>query len=250
MSKTDRAKKRQLKRYAKPSAPRVIGANDNQPAPVNDNDATKAKSIRTHRAEAARLKAQGAEVNLDPQTKEIRGAWRKDVFETLRNKRGKPEVKGQLGRQALPERAYDAYRGHERDLHVSMGVSNPDRRPDFIKATGEGAPGQNVTAEMLDAAHRVRETMRRLPAPDASLLAALMTGENALAKNWRAVVAAETGERQDEAQAARIRALGANLCDVRAVVGRELLEATGRAGEKRPPEPKPPTWFRGDESGR
>lgn len=40
MSKTDRAKKRLRKgRFAKPSLPRVIGANDNHPAAVNDNAA-------------------------------------------------------------------------------------------------------------------------------------------------------------------------------------------------------------------
>lgn len=38
MSKTDRAKKRLRKgRFAKPSLPRMIGANDNHPAAVNDN---------------------------------------------------------------------------------------------------------------------------------------------------------------------------------------------------------------------
>lgn len=246
MSKADRQKKRTQTRQRKhaPSAPRVIGANDNV-AVANDNDA--AEKLRATRAEAARLKAQGAEVNIDPKTKEIRGAWRKDVFETLRNKRGKPEVKGQLGPQALPEYAYDAYRGHERDLHIAEGVGNPDRRPDFIRSTSEGAPGQNVTAEMLDASHRVRETMKRLTETDGRLLDTLMTGDNALAKNWRSVVAQETGETQDAAQAARIRALGANLNDVRTAVQREKRKDP--EGEPRSKEPKQPTWFRGDEHG-
>lgn len=236
-------KKRQ--RRQQPSAPRVIGASNDNIAVANDNEV--AKKVRANRAEVARLKAQGAEVNVDPKTKEIRGAWRKDVFETLRNKRGKPEVKGQLGPQALPEYAYDAYRGHERDLHIAGGAGNPDRRPDFIRSTCEGAPGQNVTAEMLDAAHRVRETMKRLTETDGRLLDALMTGDNALAKNWRAVVAQETGESQDAAQAARIRALGANLNDVRSAVKREKRK--DQEGEPRPKEPKQPTWFRGDECG-
>lgn len=40
MSKTDKARKRQQRKAgrAKPAAPRMIGANDNQPAAVNDND--------------------------------------------------------------------------------------------------------------------------------------------------------------------------------------------------------------------
>ena len=40
MSKADRAKKRIRKgRFQKPSLPRIIGANDNNPAAVNDNTA-------------------------------------------------------------------------------------------------------------------------------------------------------------------------------------------------------------------
>lgn len=225
----------------KASKPRkIVAANDPQHiAPA---------VIRERRQEAARLKAQGAEVNADKRTGEIMGAWRKDVFETLRNRRGKPEVKGQLGRPALPQRSYEAFRGHERDVHLAEGAGNPDRRPDFIRSTCEGAPGQNVSAEMLDAAERVRKTLRTLSPPDARFLSVLMTGENALARNWRAIVEQETGEKQDEAQAARIRALGDNLSYARSVVS---TEPKTPANDDRPREPKakPVTWFRGSDFG-
>jgi len=232
------------KRKNKPSKPRVMVA----VSPANDDAAVAPAVIRERRQEAARLKAQGAEVNADKRTGEIRGAWRKDVFETLRNRRGKPEVKGQLGRPALPQRSYEAFRSHERDIHMAEGAGNPDRRPDFIRSTSGGAPGQNVTAEMLDAAERVRKTMRAMSPPDARLVSVLLTGENALAKNWRAVVEKETGEHQDEAQAARIRALGENLYYARSVANTEPASAANDTGERKPKE-KPVTWFRGHDFG-
>lgn len=227
------------RRKQKPSKPRAV-------AQVAANDIAP-DLIRERRAEAARLKAQGAQVNADKRTGEITGAWRKDVFETLRNKRGKPDVPGQLGRPALPQRSYEAFRAHERDVHMAEGAGNPDRRPDFIRATTEGAPGQNVTAEMLDAAERVRKTLRAMSPPDARLVTVLMTGENALARNWRSVVERETGERQDEAQAARIRALGVNLHHARSVANDRAPAANDDA--PLPPKEKPITWFRGNSFG-
>lgn len=103
--------------------------------------------IRERRSEAARLKAQGADVNADKRTGEILGAWRRDVFTILRNRHGKPTDGFPKGRPALSQRAYEAFRGHETDIHLSEGASGGDRRPDFIRATCEGAPGQNVTQE-------------------------------------------------------------------------------------------------------
>ncbi len=222
---------------------RKIGQVEPQTVPEVSNEL-----LRTRRAEVARLKAQGAEVNMDKRTSEIRGAWRKDVFETLRNRRGKPEAQGQLGRPALPQRSYEAFRSHERDVQMAAGAGNPDRRPDFIRSTCEGAPGQNVTAEMLDAAERVRKTLRALCPPDARLITTLMTGENALAKNWRHVVERETGEKQDEAQAARIRALGENLIHAR---GAATIKPKAAANDPTQQEPhqRKLTWFRGGDFG-
>ena len=137
--------------------------------------------IRERRSEAARLKAQGADVNADKRTGEILGAWRRDVFTILRNRHGKPTDGFPKGRPALSQRAYEAFRGHESDIHLSEGASGGDRRPDFIRATCEGAPGQNVTQEAIDAAGRVKKTLQGLSPSDARLLMALMTGEKALA---------------------------------------------------------------------
>lgn len=205
--------------------------------------------IRQRRSEIARLRAQGADVNVDKRTSEILGAWRRDVFTILRNRHGKPTDGFPKGRPALSQRAYEAFRGHETDIHLSEGASGGDRRPDFIRATCEGAPGQNVTQEAIDAAGRVKKTLLGLSPTDARLLTALMTGEKALARNWRLTVETETGETADESQAARIRALGENLIHARGVAtAKAIVPANDRPAQE--PHQQKVNWFRGADFGR
>lgn len=205
--------------------------------------------IRQRRSEIARLRAQGADVNVDKRTSEILGAWRRDVFTILRNRHGKPTDGFPKGRPALSQRAYEAFRGHETDIHLSEGASGGDRRPDFIRATCEGAPGQNVTQEAIDAAGRVKKTLLGLSPTDARLLTALMTGEKALARNWRLTVETETGETADESQAARIRALGENLIHARGVAtAKAIVPANDRPALER--HQQKVSWFRGADFGR
>lgn len=205
--------------------------------------------IRQRRSEIARLRAQGADVNVDKRTSEILGAWRRDVFTILRNRHGKPTDGFPKGRPALSQRAYEAFRGHETDIHLSEGASGGDRRPDFIRATCEGAPGQNVTQDAIDAAGRVKKTLMGLSPTDARLLTALMTGEKALARNWRLTVETETGETADESQAARIRALGENLIHARGVAtAKAIVPANDRPALE--PHQQKVSWFRGADFGR
>ena len=225
---------------------RKIGQPEPAAAPASEvsNDI-----IRQRRSEIARLRAQGADVNVDKRTSEILGAWRRDVFTILRNRHGKPTDGFPKGRPALSQRAYEAFRGHETDIHLSEGASGGDRRPDFIRATCEGAPGQNVTQEAIDAAGRVKKTLMGLSPTDARLLTALMTGEKALARNWRHTVEAETGETADESQAARIRALGENLIHARGVAtAKAIIPANDRPALE--PHQQRVTWFRGADFGR
>ena len=220
-----------------------------QPEPTTAAPEVSNDLIRERRSEAARLKAQGADVNVDKNTNEILGAWRRDVFTILRNRHGKPTDGFPKGRPALSQRAYEAFRGHETDIHLSEGASGGDRRPDFIRATCEGAPGQNVTQEAIDAAGRVKKTLLGLSPTDARLLTALMTGEKALARNWRLTVETETGETADESQAARIRALGENLIHARGVAtAKAVVPANDRPALE--PHQQKVRWFRGADFGR
>lgn len=222
---------------------RKISSAEEPAAPAVAND-----TLRDRRAEAARLKAQGAEVNADKRTGEILGAWRQDVFTLLRNRKGKPTPEYPKGRPALSQRSYEAFRAHETDIQLAAGASGGDRRPDFIRATTEGAPGQNITQEAIDAATRVKKTLQHLCPSDARLLSTLMTGEKALAKNWRATVETETGETADEGQTARIRALGENLIHARGVA---TAKPKTVANDTVPVEPhqQKVTWFRDADFG-
>lgn len=222
---------------------RKISAAEAPSAQVVANDV-----LRDRRAEAARLKAQGAEVNADKRTGEILGAWRQDVFTIMRSRKGKPSAEYPKGKPSLSQRAYEAFRAHETDIQLAAGASGGERRPDFIRATTDGAPGQNITQEAIDAATRVKKTLQHLCPSDARLLSILMTGEKALAKNWRATVEAETGETADEGQTARIRALGENLIHARGVASAKPKTV---ANDAQPVEPhqKKVTWFRGPDFG-
>lgn len=222
---------------------RKIGQPEPQAKPEVSNEL-----LRDRRAEVARLKAQGADVNVDKRSGEILGAWRRDVFTILRNRHGKPQDGYPKGKPALSQHAYEAFRGHEADIHLAAGASGGDRRPDFIRATSEGAPGQNVTQDAIDATTRVKKTLGGLSPSDARLLTALMTGEKALAKNWRLTVETETGETADEAQTARIRALGDNLIHARGVASARPVEAANDRPTLEPHQRKV-SWFRGADFG-
>ena len=153
--------------------------------------------------EKIRLEAQGVTVTLDGSSGKIRRAQRVNVFDLL------------LSRKALSTEAFDAFRAHEEAVHIAAGWATPERRPDHIRATCEGAPGQNITQPMIDASRLVEMTMTRLSPKDAALLDALMAlGAGNLAR-WRRTVQTATGETNDHAQAARVRALGDNLADAR-----------------------------------
>lgn len=222
---------------------RKISAAEEPSAPVVANDV-----LRDRRAEVARLKAQGAEVNADKRTGEIMGAWRRDVFTILRSRKSRPSAEYPKGKPALSQRAYEAFRAHETDIQLAAGASGGERRPDFIRATAEGAPGQNITQEAIDAATRGKKTLQNLCPSDARLLMSLMTEEKALAKNWRATVETETGETADEGQTARVRALGENLIHARGVATAKPKTVANDTSPMEPHQQKV-SWFRGPDFG-
>jgi hypothetical protein len=165
-------------------------------------------------AEAARLELQpDVQVTRDPRTREITNARRLDVFALL------------LSRKALDKDAHDAFRDHEETVHVAAGWATPERRPDHIRASTEGAPGQNVSQGMIEASRMVKATFDRLSPPEAALLDALMTlGASGLTQ-WRSTVQRLTGENNDHGQASRIRSLGENLIYARRAAMKSLVNA-------------------------
>jgi len=176
-----------MPRKRKPSAPREVLTPEEK---------------AMNRAETQRLKKQGAEVLNDPAGRIIR-ARRIDVFQLL------------LERGALPQESFNAVRDYEADVATAMGWNTPERRPDHIRGSQEGAPGQNVTQAMIEASDRVQWVRRSLTTRDAALLDALLLENDANLGRWRGTVQSITGETRDECHAAAIRCMAANLKDVR-----------------------------------
>jgi hypothetical protein len=159
-------------------------------------------------SEAKRLEATGVDVSVVTElVKEDNGRlvkrWvakghRKDVFRVL------------LDRRALDQSGFDAIRRYEEAVETAAGHNTPERRPDHIKGTPEGAPGQNIGQHQILASHRARWIEDRLCATDLRMLILLRMNVPA---QWRHIVQMVTGETDDKAQAARVRAMAQGISD-------------------------------------
>ena len=118
-------------------------------------------------------------------------------------------------RGALPQESFNAIRDHEADIATAQGFNTPERRPDHIRASVEGAPGQNVTQAMIEASRMVQWVEAMLTTRDVQLLKALLHENDANCGRWRGTVERITGESRDDAHAVAIRYMAANLRDVR-----------------------------------
>lgn len=163
------------------------------------------------RKEALRLQMTGAEATVteieeegddgQKRRKVIVRARRIDVFQLL------------LERRALPQESFDAVRAYETDLALSMGWETPERSGEFVSRSCEGAPGQNVTQEMIEASRRVADVRRKLSVRDVRLLDDLLKDHGALLTRWRDTVHRITGETNDDAHTAVVRAMASNLAE-------------------------------------
>ena len=175
----------------KPSPPRAM----------NDNGLSDEEK-RQNREEARRMKGLGAEVITDPAGRIIR-ARRIDVFQLL------------LERRAIPQEDFNAVREYQGDIATAGGFNTPERRPDHIQASCEGAPGQNIGQVQIEASHRTAWVERMLTTRDFRLLTALLHENDANCGRWRGTVEGITGEKTDTGLATAVRCLAANLKDVR-----------------------------------
>jgi hypothetical protein len=201
---------RASRRKSKPSAPRRIETAETEGA---------AQELAEARREVVRMKSVGCEAKVahekqeDGSIKWVARGNRLDVFALL------------LSRKALDKDAHDAFRDHEETVHVAAGWATPERRPDHIRASTEGAPGQNISQGMIVASRMVKATLDRLSPSEGRLLDALMgLGASGLTQ-WRHTVQRVTGENNDHGQASRIRALGENLIWARRSAMKALIRA-------------------------
>lgn len=168
-----------------------------------------ARRIETAQArqEAQRLEATGAEARVVEEkddkgrTRVVVRARRIDVFQLLRE------------RDAIPQESFDAIRDYEADVSTAMGWNTPERRPDYIRGSQEGAPGQNVSQTMIEASDRLAWVEFMLTTRDWRLLSALLHENDGSLTRWRETVERITGETRDPATV--VRYMAANLKDVR-----------------------------------
>lgn len=188
-------------------------------AEILENIERRRRETAAARAEALRLEGIGVTAKIvderqeDGRTKVVVRARRIDVFQLLRE------------RDALPQDSFDAVRAYETDLSTSMGWNTPERRPDHIRASTDGAPGQNISQAMIEASRMVRWVESMLSARDWRLLSALLTENDGNIGHWRDTVARHTGESREDCHAAAVRAMAANLKDVRDRFPRRLKMA-------------------------
>lgn len=135
-------------------------------------------------------------VNVDPRTGRLTGAWRLNCFNTLLPAKG-------------VER--DAIDWLDELVRTANGENSPERRPDFVRSSTEGAPGQNVSDAMIAASFRLQVAMEHMAPAHGRMLMDLLKPDADLLTRWRSVVERCTGETNPQAQAGAVRAACTSL---------------------------------------
>lgn len=174
------------------------------------HDPAQAQRDRMEREENARdiaaLRAQpSTAVNVDPRTGRLTGAWRLNCFNTL------------LSPGGLERAAVDWL---DDLVRTANGENGGDRRPDHIRSSTEGAPGQNVSDAMIAAGKRLQIVSESMAPAHARMLFELLKPDADLLTRWREVVARCTGETHSHAQAAAVRSACTSLVWIKDTIGR------------------------------
>jgi hypothetical protein len=168
---------------------------------------------------AATLAAQpSTQVNRDGRTGRLTSAIRLNCFNTL------------LPANGMERAAVDWLDEIVRTAH---GENTPERRPDHIRASNDGAPGQNVSDAMLAAALTLAVVVDAMAPAQARMLLALMQPDADLITRWRVTVERHTGETHTHAQAAAVRAACTQLVWIRDNIGRLERAWRERRSEQR-----------------
>lgn len=181
--------------------------------PTDPQDAARHRREREdNRQEVERLSVQeGVALNLEPRTKRLLSARRLDCFALL------------LKDDAHAE-ARSAVNWLEELIRDASGENTQERRPDFIRASCEGAPGQNVTQRMIEASRTLEVVEASLRPWEARLLFELLRPDEALLTRWRDVVKRVTRANNPQAQGERVRSACESLLWVRENAA-ELMKA-------------------------
>lgn len=171
---------------------------------------------RANDNEVKRLKDSGCEVNVDPRTGKLLSGYRPDCFNLLLKDRP-------------AERA--AVDWLETVIRTASGENAQERRPDFIRASSDGAPGQNLSADMIAASEVLTTVEEHLRPWEARLLFELMRPDNALLTRWREIAIRVTGATTPQRQGERVCVACESLVWVRENAGRLIRERRERRKE-------------------
>lgn len=177
--------------------------------------------IAARRLEKRELEARGLTVNTDARTEEILSIARPDCFTLLLRPGKRPGDRCWM-------LEYGAVLWLEDLVRTAQGENAPERRPDFIRGSVEGAPGQNISQAMIDASGILAAVEANLPPAQMRLLFGLLRPDAALDANWRSVAARHSGETNAQAQGAAVRAAATSLLWVQDNIDRLVRERKER----------------------
>lgn len=169
--------------------------------------------IQERRAERRELEARGLTVNIDPKNEKILSIWRRDCFTVLLKDRPEERL---------------AVNWLEELIRTAQGENGGERRPDYIRGSSEGAPGQNVSQAMIDADHHLVAATEAMAPNHARMLFDLLKPDEALLTRWRDVVERCTGETNPHSQGAAVRAACAQLVSIQNNIGRLVRDRQER----------------------
>ena len=183
--------------------------------PYDPAAAERIRAMReSEREMAEHLEAQpSTAVNRDPQTGKLTGAWRLNCFNVLLEPKS-------------PER--HAIDWLDDLIRTASGENTQERRPDFIRSSTEGAPGQNVSQSMIEASRTLCCVETAMHPTHMRMLFDLMKPDASLLTRWRDVVAQATGETNHAAQGAVVRSACTMLVWIQSNIGRLVEEAKAK----------------------
>lgn len=171
------------------------------------------QEIAARRSERRAFEARGLTVNADPKDQKILAVWRPDCFTLLL--KGRPEEHG-------------AVTWLETLIRTASGENGQERRPDYIRGSAEGAPGQSISQTMIDADLYLCAATEAMTPQNARMLFDLLKPDEALLTRWREVVQRCTGETNHQAQGAAVRAACSQLLWVQGNIDRLVRERRDR----------------------
>lgn len=190
-----------------------MGKTKNKPSKPRELSPDEQSLRAERRAERRELEARGITVFTDERSEEITGRVRLDCFATLL--------------RAHPAEQ-ESVRWLEALLSTADGANAQERRPDHIRTSVSGPPGQYLTQVMLDAGAILAAVTEALSPRDARMLFELLKPDAALLTRWRDVVRRCTGETNDQAQGAAVRAACVNLTWIERNIDRLIRERKER----------------------